>query len=659
MFPALALNRRSRAEIVDWVNMVFANIIGSGGVPTIQPAYREIEAERRDELAGPGVAMIGQQYTDPTREVRMREARAIAAQCRAVIDEGWEVADREGTARTASFRDVAILIPTRNILIPLERSLSRAGIPYRVEGGSLIYQTQEVRDLLNCLTAIDDPADEVAVVGALRSPAFACSDIDLARHRAGGGRFDYTHVAGDSGGPVSDGLRALSGYHTSRHESSLASLVERFVVERGLADVGVLVDASRDSFRRMRFVVEQARSFEAAGPESLRAFVAWLEQRAKQDMLDNEGAALDDDEDAVRILTIHRSKGLEFPIVFAAGLAAAPNNRPPVFAVDHSGGRVAVSIGAKSRNARFALGDTEELHRIEREHAAAEFDRLLYVAATRARDHLVLSLYHTVRASKCGARRLQEGLGALGVTMRPELPIAAQPPRAPFADLVVDLPGGLTDATFDAEREALIDRARRRRYTSATALGPKGMQKEETYDETEPWARGRGGTHVGRAVHATIQSVRLDADADEIEAFARAQAVAEAVPGRASEIMELVRMALASEAAERARAAPRALREVPFALGVGDTVLEGFIDMVIEDTDGSIEIVDWKTDHVSAAEVPQRLRQYELQAGLYVVGLEAAAGRPVTRVTYVFAAAGVEASPGDPTALAAAARAML
>jgi ATP-dependent helicase/nuclease subunit A len=660
-FPALALNRRSRAVIVDWVNSVFACIIGEGDRSEIQPPYRAIEADRTDALAGPGVALIGAQIADPAARVRRRETSAIAAHCRAAIDEGWQVAVADGDARPASFRDIAILIPTRTILISLERALASGGVPYRIEGGSLIYQTQEVRDLLNCLTAIDDPADEVAVAGALRSAAFACSDVDLARHRAGGGHFNYLGSSlAERAGPVADALRSLAEYHESRHDGSIAALVERFVAERGLAEIGLLVDATRDSFRRMRFVIEQARAFEAAGPESLRSFVGWLESRAGGGILDNEGAGLDDDEDAVRVLTIHRSKGLEFPIVFVAGLGSAPNHRAPVFAVDHTGGRVAVSIGAKTSRTRFELGDAEALHLIEAAHAEAELDRLLYVAATRARDHLIISIYHPEKVPKCAARRLLDGGFAGAVTpARPELLASVGRPLAPFADMEVDLPDGVTAASFDAARASLIERARTRRYTSATAIGAQELRKEEPQDETEPWARGRGGTHVGRAVHATIQSVALDADAAQIAAFARAQSVAEAIPERAEEVAALARAALASEAAQRARSGRRALREVPFAVRYDATVLEGFIDLVIEGADGGIEIVDWKTDHIGAAEVPARLIQYELQAGLYALGLEAATGRAVTRITYVFAAAGVEASPGDPATLAAAARARL
>jgi len=87
-------------------------------------------------------------------------------------------------------------------------------------------------------------------------------------------------------------------------------------------------------------------------------------------------------------------------------------------------------------------------------------------------------------------------------------------------------------------------------------------------------------------------------------------------------------------------------------------VLEGFIDLVLQTPDG-IEIIDWKTDQISKGDVTKRLREYEPQAGLYVYGLESATGARVTRVTYVFASAKVEASPGDPSVLAEAARAYL
>lgn len=653
-FPDLALCRRSRPEILDWVNDVFEGIIGDGANPTIQPPYHPIHPHRSGELNGPGVATLGGEMDMRAREVREHEATQVASQCRAVLDEDWEVAEHDGTVRGARFRDIAILIPTRAILPALERSLAAAGIPYRVEGGSLIYRTQEVRDLINCLTAIDDPADEVAVVGALRSTAFACSDIDLARHRAAGGRFNY--LARDlerRHGPVAEALRGLSRYHGVRHRYSLAALVERFVADRGHVEIGILDQGDRNSFRRMRFMVEQARSFEASGPESLRAFVSWLERRSTDAILDREGAGLDDDEDAVRVLTIHGAKGLEFPIVFIAGLSASARRSPQVYGIDHTRNRIAVSIGATSRSVRFQLGPADEVNAAEDQHARAEFDRVLYVASTRARDHLVVALYHPSRAKSCGAHRLIEAGACDRAQSRPELSTADRVAGASFADLRVDPPEAASAEEFAAARGSIVRDSRRQRYTSATALGP--LKKDETSDENEPWSRGRGGTRLGRAVHATLQSLPLDADEGAVGAFSRAQAVAEAIPGRSAEVARLVRRALQSEAAGRARAASRALREVPFAAEFDGTILEGFVDLIIETRDG-IEIVDWKTDDIPAAKVRERLREYELQAGLYVLGIQSATGRPVTRVTYVFARAGVEESPGHPAPLSDAAR---
>ena len=154
---------------------------------------------------------------------------------------------------------------------------------------------------------------------------------------------------------------------------------------------------NRNAFRRARFVIEQARAFEADQPESLRALVEWLERRAADAIMDQEGSGLDDDEDAVRVLTIHGSKGLEFPIVFVAGMGSAPNTKPATLTVDRTSSTVAVSIGARGRG-NFTLGPVDELVAQEALHLQAERDRLLYVAATRARDHLVLSLYHRAMA---------------------------------------------------------------------------------------------------------------------------------------------------------------------------------------------------------------------------------------------------------------------
>lgn len=656
----LTHNRRSRSVIIDWVNTVFARIIGAGDEPAIQPEYHAIGASRETALPGPGVAVFGQRHEVRAREARVLEAKDVASLCRRVTEEGWQVQERSGEIRAATFGDIAVLLPRRTVLTALERALFGAQVPYRVEGGSLIYRTQEIRDLLNILTAVDDPGDEIAVAAALRSPAFACSDVDLARHRAAGHRFNYKHPQlGEWEGRVADGLRALAEFHEGRHDGSLAALVERVVLHCGLIETGILDRGDRDSFRRARFMIERARAFESAGPESLRAFVSWAEEQADappDSALDNEGGSLDDDEDAVRVMTIHGAKGLEFPIVILAGTDAEPINRPPVYSTDFTGRRVAVCTGTKGDNRRFELGNPDAATRLETQHKTAEFGRMLYVGATRARDHLLISLHrHKTSHEASAAARLERAGAAEAAKIEPGEPHDGGPVSR-LQGLVVELPAGLDAGNFDEQRGELLARAKKVRYTSATALAPKDEQKEETTDESEPWARGRGGTRLGRAVHAAIQSLPLDADDETIAGFARAQAVAQAIPHRQADVEKLVRWVVRqSEAWQRARGARRAMREVPFALKDGATVVEGFIDMVIQGADG-IEIVDWKTDQVAPGKAEERLRQYEFQAGLYVHGLESATGERVRRVTYVFAGAKRELSPGEPGVLANAAR---
>ncbi len=651
LLPTLRTNRRTRDVILDWVNAVFAPLIGEGDDPALQPRYAPVDADRSVELRGPGVACMGEPMPPPAKawEMRMAEAAEVAATCRAAVAEGWEVQERDGMIRGVRLRDIAVLIPTRTGLSAIEAALREAGVAYRVEGGSLVYRTQELRDLLNRLTAIDDPSDEVAVVGALRGPGAACSDRELAEHRASGLRFNYLAPGLEGPGPVPEGLRRLRDHHRERHDRPLAATVERVVAEMRLVESGIVHTRTRDSYRRARFVVEQARAFEREGPRSMRAFVEWLEERTAGPVLDRDGSSLDDDEDAVRVLTVHAAKGLEFPVVVLAGIGTRPQAATLPAVSQHNGALVA-AVGTKS-GGRLELGEVAGAEARETAHRDAEAARLLYVAATRARDHLIVSLRHLERyGSGSGAVRLIDA-GAREVAGHWRPPAGAPGAGAgPLSDLAVDLPVEAT-AGHEFRRAELVGRATRVRYTSATAIGAASGGAERRTEGDEPWGRGRGGTRVGRAVHAAIQSLPLDAGSEAIAAVAAAQAVAEAVPSRSVEIAELVAVALGSDAASRARAATSALREVPFAVADGDAVVEGFIDLVVPTATG-LEIIDWKTDDVGAAQVGDRLMGYRVQAGLYAAGLARATGLAVERITYVFLRPGVEVSPGEPRALA-------
>ncbi len=142
----LSLNRRSQPGVLDWVNAVFRGVIGPGLNEEVQPPYKDIGPYRDDALAGPAVSWIGEALPIAASQVRQLEARHVAAHCRDAVAQGWQVAGRDGVVRPARYGDIAVLLPARTSLPPLERALAAEGIPYRVEGGSLVYATQEVRD---------------------------------------------------------------------------------------------------------------------------------------------------------------------------------------------------------------------------------------------------------------------------------------------------------------------------------------------------------------------------------------------------------------------------------------------------------------------------------------------------------------------------------
>jgi ATP-dependent exoDNAse (exonuclease V) beta subunit len=126
------------------------------------------------ELVEQGVYRLGNQIDGTPGDAAQAESEAFASVARSAVEEGWPVSDRgldgERIVRPANSRDICILLPARIHLRLLERALETAGVPYSVEAGKLVLATQEVRDLLSCLRAIEDPSDQVALVAACARP---------------------------------------------------------------------------------------------------------------------------------------------------------------------------------------------------------------------------------------------------------------------------------------------------------------------------------------------------------------------------------------------------------------------------------------------------------------------------------------------------------
>ncbi|HUF85189.1 MAG TPA: UvrD-helicase domain-containing protein [Acidimicrobiia bacterium] len=648
----LVQNFRSVPGVIEFVNHVFEALFAEPD-PGRQAAHVAL-APHRDALATdePAVQVFGEPVAaTKIGPIREREAAEVAALVRRVKAEGWPVHDvLEEKVRPARYGDIALLIPTRTALPELERALEEVDVPVRIESQSLVYATAEVRDLLAILTALDDPTDEIALVAALRTPAFGCSDTELVEYRLAGGHWDYRpepDMALPDDHRVVAGIAALRALHDGRWWKRVSETVAAVVRQRRLLALAVAHRRPRDHWRRIRFLLDQARAYDERGGTGLRGFVEWVRQQADERARAVEVVVPEPDDDAVRVLTVHGAKGLEFPVVVLAGLNASPQLRnPAVLWTDHG---FEVGVGVKKRRTWVETDGYAEQAKVERALDEDERLRLLYVATTRARDYLLVSLHHKETDKKCHAARLSEhveGAPAIAVAVETQPELAIAPSDASEAAVADEL---AARSEWIVERDARLRAAARSASVAATALAAAasgdeepdvGLRKEaEPDDERPPWQRGRAGTAVGRAVHATLQSVDLPGG-DDLVATATAQAWAEEIPTRAAEVRDLVRSVLDAPIVRAAVAGGRFWREVPVATTVAGTTVEGFVDLLVETAEGLV-VVDYKTDAAPGdEELDALMAKYRVQGATYALALERVLDRPVARCVFVFARRG-------------------
>jgi ATP-dependent exoDNAse (exonuclease V) beta subunit len=698
---SLTSNFRSVPGILEFANECVSTLMGEGfsTLAAVRPA-----APREASVRIAGGALPG----SPSRhDQRVEESVACAAVIeRAVQTDGWAVEDVAGRMRPARMSDVAILVPRRTGLDELEEALDVRGIGYRVESPSLIYRTQEVRDLLALCRAIDDPADQVALLAALRSPAFACRDDELYAFKVTGGAWSIEGrgiEVGGAGGAVTDALRVLSGYRALRFELGPVGVLEMAVRDRRLLQLAASSPRERESWRRVRFLIERARAFVDAGGGGLREFAAWVEEQLSEGLRSVESVLPEPDEDVVHILTVHAAKGLEFPITVLAGFGTTDDVPRGVLRrilrTSTGGVEVHLRVG-------LATSGAPALKAFETELERQEAVRVLYVAATRARDHLVVCAHHvpTLRWPTLGQRLYEAAIAA--AARRPSLWQAIDQSGAPIdvecepASTSVPPParrsglGHLSSAQgmlFDMstisaagdsvvaqrfarpasspedwhawrrERDGLLARIGRRKSVRATELALLDQAFAGQWSTTErqdgathfasgaeagtpPRRRGRGGTQLGRAVHATLQSISLGnarqvaagLRAPELRELAEAQASAEHIADRAGEVELLAQAALSSPTVQAALDTANPHREVYVATTIGGVVLDGYVDLCFDDA-GALVVIDYKTDVVrDRAEVEAAADHYRLQAAAYALALADATGVPVHRCVLVF-----------------------
>ena len=699
-FCALRHNRRSVAEVLAFANVFSARRFRPGDPP---PELFEIEYVPATEdllvpperAVTPGPAALSPRTTwlriqpKGATSTRLDEALVIAQRIHAIVSGGTVRVGQD--ARRASFRDIAVLATTNGMLDATAFALAQSEIPYVVAGKSF-FRTREVRDLAAMLALVLDPSDRLAMLEVLRGPWVGVHDETLLGLTRSGDGLAPPHQWGEPPLPslVHDedrpGLAATAALvaELARCASRLGPGAILREAVRALALDEVLAGLPRGDQR-----VANVRKLLAIADRvaDVRAFRKWLDDASNQELAESEAATFSEGDDAVRLLTIHASKGLDFPIVFVpeigAGLPRSDKGavRLALGAGDEPNGiavRTADDVGMVLEPPSFARA-----HATARRRERAERQRLAYVAITRAADAMFLV-----------GGRAKEGTGDLGAsTLAAIEEIAGDDSARHMAALAVedvevpppivrrrDERAVLPYAPAAPERTevapawrslpiaptALADFAHcSRRFELVHLLGlPEHLRGGRALDPAEAAATGPAARASATAVldaraqgtlaHAVLERVPTTAFAGEdAEAAASRALAAEGISvdhaQHAAIVARVARFLGGSYAKALAAAGAELRREVAFVLPVEDRegrsiVLRGNMDLVVVWPDGTVDIVDYKSARgggegaygfqldvyalAARALFPGAPR---LRAGLVYLGGASAAGEPAWR----------------------------
>ncbi|CAL1151129.1 unnamed protein product [Cladocopium goreaui] len=646
----LSQNFRSTPAVLDFVNAAFAPLFGE--------RYTPLRAARRDLVEAPAV-----------------EARSIASRLRELIDGGEPVVGEGDRLRPARPGDVALLFRALSDVALYEDALREAGLDYYLVGGQAFYAQQEVYDVVNLLRAVTSECDDVALAGALRSPVFGLPDealFWLARNASlNTGLLARQFVDEMPASMRSACVRARDTLRSLREAKDRVSASEllRMAWDATAYDATLCAEfLGERKLANLEKLHEQAREADASG-SGLPGLVARLTEFLGQPLKEALAATNSLDASVVRLMTVHASKGLEFPIVVLPDLNRKPRLQRTQAAFDPE-------LGPLVRPADTPGGDkapptgVDLYDAAERYAEADEQVRLFYVACTRAADKLILSscLDPAEKLDGVWLQRLAETFDlATGDPLngpRERRLMRVVPPPAPVLQ-----PKSKTRRSLGKALEAVSTNAAAR---EPALVAPIVVAPDEVTDfsvsrlsgrlhraeDAEPFPRPDPDTEAGQVdprrlgtlVHAVIERLSLQPDRSEIEDW-----VATLTPRHlrrmpaegAAEANKLVRAFVATPTWQAMREARRMEREVEFVLrwapgGVEPATLRGYLDAVYQDASGDWHVVDYKTNQTTAAGVPKLAKQYELQMMVYAHAVEASLGVRPESLSLLFLKPGVE-----------------
>lgn len=429
----LAKNFRSRIQVVDAVNGVFSRIMSReiGGIayddkaalypgavyPAQEdPAYgSELLLIRKPEKGEREESGIGEQHAEGAGvlvdydNVRQLEALAIAARIKQLKGSLQVMEKSTGELRPVRYSDMVILLRTTSGWDEeFKKILEQQGIPVYITSKTGYFGALEVQELLQFLRVLDNPRQDIPLFGVMQSVFGGFTQEEIAQIRSGGeghsrkrmtlyealkevaqsGRTEDTELSIKA----NDFLQRIDHYRNLTPYTSIRDLLQRILDDYDYLNYVTALPTGSKRRANVEMLLTKASAFEKTSYFGLFHFIRYMEQLEKYDVDYGEADTLDENADVVRIMSIHKSKGLEFPVVFVSGLSKRFNmqdaNQSLIVDMDLG---VAVDYVDSVRRIKNKTLRRAVLSAKMKEDNLAEELRVLYVALTRAREKLILT----------------------------------------------------------------------------------------------------------------------------------------------------------------------------------------------------------------------------------------------------------------------------
>ncbi len=659
----LADNFRSRPEVLDFVNAFFDSVFPKAHFYPLK-AMR-VFTSKKD---GPAIEFLCVPRTKEEAEnldaSRVVEARSLAARIRGMVDSQFLIEPEKGRVRPIEYRDIAILLRTTSSLQLYEKELSDFSIPCFTVRGKGFYAKTEVKDLLNFLRILGNPNEDIALAGVLRSPLVGVSDDALFfLARAAKAREESRPLVLAFEDPVAiPGLlpedlekilcfkERLTRFTKNRDRLKVSELLHLVLTETDYeAKLLTLPEGRQKAANALKFV-DLAASVEKQNSLGLEDFVHYVEKLSEREGTEAEARVEVEATDTVTLTTIHTAKGLEFPCVIVANLGSQESRWRGAFCL----ASLEEGLGVCLKNPKTRQWHEDAAYRDIKEkliaRQKAEEERLLYVAMTRAKEHLILSgslaldtktgLY---KKDSSWSNRLAEFLGFLSPKDLKDHTIARglrvlvtkiekESRRTGKQRLLVE-----ELETQEAQDSALVANLKKRLepvrkdYEWAEDLSVTELllasQKDAPFKEEisedeaalsldleEGTPRNEFGTIFHRVMELTLLARKRKQRPPDL-----ASILSPLTETEKKEIQESVAAFWKSSWGHAVASARRLYMELPFIYKTRRGLLKGQMDLVFQMANGEWVILDYKTNRLKSAQKEALAADYALQLALYAL----------------------------------------